>query len=588
MGKGLKMLIVGAVFGLLAVFAFIGVKSMLGNRPMVTRDNGFIAIPPQGSLETSNSATTDTGQDASSQDTPATVGEATDLNTFTLEGEQTPDNNPTTDNNHTDAAQAAANNPSTQPDTRQFVLVEEYGQLNLTVDDPDSTTEEGEFLIYDQQGLQVASSSGGTTASFELEPGQYRVTVSANGKESTRNLGIFKDKITNARFELPANPATNQRQNQQSAPTTATESDKGQLLVYVRAAESNSPVKANIYVQTSNGQHVAKKNYDENADFLLPAGTYRITVKAKNRQDMGKTVRIGAGGSLRETFAMRSTAATASGSRSTNTNQPQAQSQSQTPAPSTSTAPAPAALPADGTLKMSLDTTEGLPQRARFIIHDKSGVRLADLGPANTAELQLPPGSYDIEIDFGSRAKRTHNDNIRSIDIVSGKTSMVTFNAADFVMQTDRPARPVRPLGGSRQQSQQQAPVTQQNHSSRNPATQTQQAQGQEQGLLQLNAVSSVDGSPVQVNFSVSTPNGRLIHNLNSVATAEVDVPIGDIIVAIHYKDLTGSERITIKPNEPTTYTFTILPPEQTQQSGSTEQILIDQIQQEIFRRLNQ
>lgn len=555
MGKGLKMLVIGALFGLLAVFAFIGVKSMLNDQKMVTQDNGFVAIPPEGSVEGAN-----TTNDTAEQD-ESIAGSDEDLPNFTLEGEE--------DSETVDAAGAnnRDNANTTAPDMNdpdQFELVEEYGQLNLSLSDPDNASVEGEFVVFDQDGLQVAASSGGQEASFDLTPGNYRVVVSANGKRTERNLGIYKDKMTNARFELPStvntNTASNNADTSQPADNTdnkQSESAKGQLLVYVRAAENNTPLKSNIYVQTNNGQHVAKANYSDSADFLLTAGTYKITVKARDRQDLVKTVRVGAGAALRETFSLQSI--TVSNNTST-----QAQNQTQNQAPAKQ----------EGTLKMQLQTGEGLPQRARFTIRESAGgVRLADLGPASTAELQLPPGAYTVEIDFG-RQQGSDERHVRSIDIAAGKTSTVTFNAADFVEKSNtRPARPVNRPNSTNQNSTQNS-------------TQT---APQARGVLQLNAISGVDNTPLSVSFTVSTLDGRVLQRLNNVSSAEVNVPVGDVQVLINYKEMSGSEIINIKAGEPTVYTFTISPQTSQmfqQQPSSPEQQLINQIQQEITRRL--
>ncbi len=635
MGKGLKLLL-GAVFGLLVVFAVIGVKSMLGERKLVTQDNGFIPTVPQGTGQvippTDPTLTTQDvaipGQDAkvpveslTLEGEPVVPGQIpgqipgqqpeqplggqtsqTGAMPATTAGATTPALNATTEAGGTAPLASTSTTPvttaPTQTDAEGAVsLVGEYGKLSLTVMDSSSPNGEidGEFLVYDVQGMQVASFSGGETTSFDLVPGSYRVKVTANGKESSRILDVYADKITNAKFEMPTSPT-------QAAPIAV--QAKGQLLVTVRAAEGSAPIRSNIYVQKKSGEHVAKTNYADGGDFLLEPGKYRITVKADGRKEMVRDVSVSANGVVRETFAMPLPAGATAPAQA---QQPRPQQQATAPqqqaqaTQTTQTNPRPQNQPAtrEGVLRVNLLSGEGLPAQARFVIRDTSGNRVAVIGPAPYGEIKLPAGTY--EVTAGIQGVRQS----RMVEIGAGRTNQLNFNAADIAAEglaepAQTPDPQAAPLQASQQGQQQGQPV-------QPPQAQVQQQAG---GVLRLHAVSGVNRQPLKVNFTVSTAQGVLLQRFSNVSYAEVRMPPQAAVVAINYDTMQGVETIQVKPGEPTDYTFTIspkqgqaqpmqqpmqqpipelmpqaqpMPPQQT-----PEEALINTLQQEILRRMQQ
>lgn len=586
MGKG-KLLIAGVVFGILAIFAFIGVKSMLSDRKLVTQDTGYAPILPEGTgtpiagtetgtgtLPSSTSPSTNpnlTTQDITlpsnttnpseaitlegeQQETPTTPNGSTaqvpaeQLTTGTtssaLTGSDTNVSNPTTTTTPTNSTAQTASTTTVQTDTTPTTAMTEptptaFGKLGLTIVDISSPNGEidGEFLVYDTDGVQVASYSGSETTNFSLPPGKYLAKVKANGKEASRLLEVYADKLTNARFEMPTSPVstatTTVPQPQTQANPVATNAN-GQVFIAVRAAEGNRSIRSNIYVQKQNGQHVAKSNYVDGAEFSLEPGAYKITVKSEGRQEATRTIQVSANGIVRETIILNAVG-----------NAPIPPQQAQ---PTVQPQPAPQQIQ-QGLLRLRLNTGEGLPDQARFVIRNRAGERVATVGPAPNGEINLPAGTY--EVTAGIQGLRQS----RMIEIGNGRVSEIVFAATEIIGQNSMPVPvppSVEPLQQGGQVPQQQVPAQQ--------VPQQQAPAQQNGGRLNLYAISGVDRKPMRVNFTVMTMQGQPIQSFNNVSSAELRVPPQPVQVRINYQSMNGTEVINVLPDQPTEYTFTISP----------------------------
>lgn len=592
MSKG-KLLIVGILFGVLAIFAFIGVKSMMSDRKLVTQDTGYTPILPEGSSSAGSSSgvvgagtdlNTGTLPSASSpatepnlttQDRPLPDNTANPADTISLEGEpQDATTNSTNPNllagqinagtapSATDTGTTATTNttnPSTTPSTTTTTNTNagtdtnlqatapvstgftepvqgSMGKLGLTIFDSlnPSAALTGEFLVYDTEGVQVASFSGSDTTSFSLPSGKYLVKVKSNGKEASRLLEVYADKLTNARFEMPssamANTTTSGTQTTSTNVPAATNTN-GQVYITVRAAENNRNLRSNIYVQKQNGQHVAKSNYAEGAEFSLEPGAYKVTVKVEGRQDVVRTIRVSANGIVRETIMI---------SPAGNAAPPQPVPQPTQPVTSSpiQTNPATVAVQQEGLLRLRLNTGQGLPEQARFVIRNKQGERVATVGPAPNGEINLPAGTY--EITAGIQGLRQS----RMIEVGNGRVSELAFEAAEIIGQEPVPAVSVPPQVTPVQNGQPPTPA---------PAQQA-------GGRLHLYAISGVDRQPLRVNFTVMTLQGQPIQSFHNVSSAELRVPPQSVQVRINYQSMNGTEVINVLPDQPTEYTFTISP----------------------------
>lgn len=561
MGKG-KLLIAGIVFGVLAIFAFIGIKSMMGDRKLVTQDTGYSPVLPEGTgtpivgdgTATSTPATSaSTEPTLTTQDIPLPGNTTNPTDAISLEGEPqdtlptTATQNPPTTTAPVNAdTTSTATNPTTAtvtPNTATPTLpvtpetststtnppelaAGAFGKLGLTIIDTASPNGEidGEFLVYDTEGVQVASFSGSETTNFSLPPGKYLAKVKANGKESSRLLEVYADKFTNARFEMPTTTTTTTTPTQQPVPSTpATANTNGQVYISVRAAEGNRALRSNIYIQRQNGQHVAKSNYVDGAEFSLEPGAYKITVKAEGRQEVSRNIQVSANGIVRENITLPPAGNLAA--------PPQQTQQVVQPVPQ----PAPVQ---QGLLRLRLNTGQGLPDAARFVIRNQSGERVATVGPAPSGEINLPAGRY--EVTAGIQGMRQ----TRMIEIGRGGVNEVSFEATDIIGQNPVAVPPpVEPIQQGGQQSSQQAAPVQQNG-----------------GRLHLYAISGVDRQPMRVNFTVMNLQGQPIQSFANVSSAQIRVPPQPVQVRINYQTMSGTEVINVLPDQPTEYTFTISP----------------------------
>ncbi|MEZ5534734.1 MAG: hypothetical protein R3F02_03850 [Thiolinea sp.] len=558
--SGFKLLLAGAVLGLMAVFAFIGVKSLVdGQNTSLSQQvdqqlQSSVQTPPATQVEGTEPAMADQGlpQTADSdttQLTPETADEQQQTQTPPASATQNQQQQTTAaQTSVADEQQAAATQSTEEEEKLDMQLIDEYGGLQLTLSDPAApgTPVKGQFVIRDAQDQVVANINDADTASFDLSPGYYEVTVIAQGKKSARMVRIVTGEFVTENFVLPsAEPQPVVQQATQPAQQQAASAGTGRLSVRVQAATTKAPLKSNIYVQLPNGQNVAKENYAEAAEFVLRPGDYKVTVKAQGKVDIVRNIGIRANGNVQQVFEMQSPAAQA---------------------------PVQPAPPAEGTLRMALRAPAGQNlSNGRFVVTDAQGNRVKRMRGVSNAEVKLQPGRYEVTaVHMGSRLSR-------QIDVAQGKTSNITFNIDDF------PRNPVN------QAQNQNAPAR--------PPVQQQVEVPAQQGILQLIAVSGVTGQPLKVNFNVSTLNGQRLKAANDVSVTEVTLPPQDVLVDISYEDMRGQERIQVKAGEPTVFTFTItpnsanntapIPQAQPEAPRSLEEMLIERLQQEIFNRMN-
>lgn len=541
MGNGLKMLLAGAVIGLMAVFAFIGVKSLIDDQQPRGQQVQTQQPVPVTEMEGTEQALAD--------QTAQQVGDNTQL---TPEVADNQDENapvqPTDQAMEGAGGQAKQVTQSTDAEEKlDMQLIDEYGGLQLTISDPAApgTQVKGQFVIRDAQDQVVASIKDADTASFDLTPGIYEVTVIAKGKKSARMVKIATGEFVTENFTLPSpTPVEPTRTTQQANQEAAQQApaNTGRLSVVVQAAITKAPLKSNIYVQLPNGQHIAKKNYSEAAEFILRPGNYRVTVKAQGKVDIVRNIGIQENGTVQQVFVMESPA---------------------------SQAPVKPAPPAEGTLAMAFRAPNG-QNKGRFVIRDASGERVKRMRGVSNAEVKLKPGRYEvIAVYQGARLSKP-------VNVAQGKASNVTFDIAEFPRDVVQPTQ-------------------NQNQTQNTPQQQVQVPA--KQGVLQLIAVSGVNGQPLKVNFMVSTLNGQRLKAASNVSVTEVTMPPQDVLVDISYEEMRGQEQITVKPGEPTVFTFTITPNNtnaaapinrpQPQAPTSLEGLLLERLQQEIFKRTN-
>lgn len=447
MGKPIKLLVGGVGVGIMVVLALVGAKSLFEDHkgkqsPPVVASHDDSAVPPALQVEPAVDSTAD-------QVDPADQG------TISMDAQP-----PVT------ADSSASPQSKDITDKPTIELVDEQGHLQVALVDPNNParTPNAYIIVRDEQGKQVASRGNTRTATFDLPEGKYRVLASVQGKQVQRMVDIYEGETSDVLLELALSPARTPVQQQPPAqtrppavqqptprPTQQTaQHGNGRLDVRVMAADTHRPVKANIYVQRTNGVHVANKKYVDKTVFTLPVGTYKVTVKAKGKQDLIQTVRILQNKGLRQNFVMLAAGRAAS---------PVAQN----PRPTTQQAPVKPVKPvpttpavANGTLRLhAVSGVDGAPFPVNFRVTSLDGQVLHRIRRSAFAEVTVPAKDVLVHIRYrGMRGKER-------IRINANQPTTYTFTVTPNQQQGGYPHQGQVPHHQQPQPVPQQAPQQQ-------------------------------------------------------------------------------------------------------------------------------
>lgn len=416
MGKPIKLLVGGVGLGIMVVLALVGAKSLLDGR--------------QGQQQAQIFASSD---DAATSpvlqvDPNADTADVADQGAITIEP-QSPSQDGSVDS--TTNSTANVSDPATNPQQSKDItedtkieLVDEQGHLQVALVDPNDPTRtpNAYIVVRDAQGKQVASRGNTRTAMFDLPEGKYRVLASVRGKQVQRMVDIYEGETSDVLLELALSPARAPQQpsqsqapaqqntpvqqqatrpqpsNQSSQANPSTQGGTGRLDVRIREADTQRAVKANIYVQRTNGVHVANKKYVDSTVFTLPVGTYKVTVKAKGKQDLIRTVRILKNKGLRQNFVMLAAGRTASPVT-------QAQTPPRQQTPVRPVPPKPAV--ANGSLRLyAVSGVDGSPFPVNFRVTSLDGQVLHRIRRSAFAEVTVPASDVWVHIRYrGMRGK---------------------------------------------------------------------------------------------------------------------------------------------------------------------------------------
>ncbi len=195
-------------------------------------------------------------------------------------------------------------------------------------------------------------------------------------------------------------------------PTPTPATGKGKLEIVLQAAENGKPLKANVYIQQTNGVHIDQSNYTNKASFNLKPGTYRVTARTEGRGTLSRDISIPAGAVVNEIFPLPALASTPAPT-------PQA-------APVTQTPPSPAAqTPVRGTGKIrlvALSADDGSPVPVSFTIARPDGSVVNSANNVSVAEFTLPTEEFVASFDFQGR------QGYQSLVVQGGQTHTHTFN----------------------------------------------------------------------------------------------------------------------------------------------------------------
>jgi hypothetical protein len=397
-----------------------------------------------------------------------------------------------------------------------------------------------------------------------LTTGNYKIKVSGSKGVSSKNITIVAGQSSNQTFRIdeplataiepvkinenvkitgvgetkPAeevvestNTNANQNTAQQDKPV------KSILKLFARNAVDQKPLKSNFYVQTPNGKNVDKKIYADSAQFNLPPGKYKITIRSKNRKNIVRNIQVSANQAITEVFSLQS-------------NIPQTKPAT-TAAPNRELAPpkpakSPSAIP-NGFLNVAMQPA----RNTHFIIANRKGKKVVELTSVPSGNFKLDTGIYVVTaILNGQRRKQT-------IQVHQGKTARLNFNASDFQKKAA-----------------------------------TNNSAAVKNGKLRSRIVDNT-GRPLKGNITVANARGQVVARANNVTFGVFDLPATPHTVSINYQGLSGSERVNINVGKTTVQTFTISPnntrpalqkPAPVQQPRDANDILRDKLKEELRR----
>ncbi len=269
----------------------------------------------------------------------------------------------------------------------------------------------------------------------------------------------------------------------------------------------------------------------------------------------------------------------------------------QPPPPVAAPVPAPVAAPAvideppaatapTGKLEIVAQTESGRAIKANVYVQQANGANLDKATYTSKAVFALKPGTYKITVRAEGYGSVTRN-----ISVPQGAVVNEIFPLPPIAANAPAPAPVV------------QAPP---------PRQPVPQAPATADGKLRVVALSADDGSPLPVDFTVTRPDGAMVEQVNGVSLAELTLPAQEFIVSFDFQGFHGSKSLNVRPGQTVTHTFNIrgisnpAPPDnaqippfpplnipqdngqmQPQQPQSVEEIIMQRLQEEMQKRLN-
>lgn len=391
------------------------------------------------------------------------------------------------------------------------------GRVLIRVFDTRSSTPvRADIAISDANGNVVQNLKSVVKTELSLAAGNYSVKVTGPNGQSTKRINVTANQPVNEifRFDAPQTPEDNTVVNTDNTVitdtpantnnTTANDPDaKGTLRLIALNEKDRKGLKSNFYIQTLAGKHLDKRIYKDKAEFSLPAGTYKVTVRSKNRKNQVKNIQVIPNQLVSEVFLMTSSL-----------NNQQA-TQQQTPARNVTTAPPkpvrnPAIIP-NGFLNVSMVPGHTRPLKpgelnTRFIVTNSAGQKIADLKNVPRGRLKLDTGNYTVT------AVHKNQKRSKKVTVRQNQNTQVAFNSNEF-------KRP--------------------------------------KGILQSRIVDSA-GRPLRGNLTVTSMRGRVVASANNASMGKFELAPRQYRINVNYRGLQGSETISVKSGETTMQTFTI------------------------------
>ena len=416
-----------------------------------------------------------------------------------------------------------------------FNLKQEAQQGKLLVrvfDTRSSTPVRADISISDANGTTIQELKSSTQTELSLAAGDYKIKVIGPNGTSNKTIRVNPGQALSEVFRFdapdtgvvsqstPQNTGTQITENVTIKPVEAAtpiepENNEVTLRVIALDQQTKRPLKSNIYIQTPAGKHLDKKTYVDSASFSLVPGTYKVTVRAKNRTNAVKTIRITENQNISETFIL------------VNPNQPLTEPSNDETASSTVPAVQPSKTSnaiATGFLSVSMRAPRNTRVNKRslnthFIVATPSGKKIVELTSVNEGNFKLDVGPYIVTAIYKNKRRS------QRINVKQNQNARLSFNTSDF-----------------------QAP----------------------KGVLRSRIVDE-SGRPIKGDLVVSNMSGKLIARANGVSTAVFDLAPVRHTISVNFQGLTGSEVVSINPNETTVQTFTIAPNRNAPQNNNSQ-----------------
>ncbi len=424
----------------------------------------------------------------------------------------------------------------------------ELGKLLVRVFEMRSSTPvRADITISSKNGSIIQDIKEATQTELSLAPGDYKIRVIGPNGTSNKNIKMRAGLALNEvfRFDAPTTEVPNQDRTQPNGtqitenvtikavepqPVNSAETEntvetnindkKVTLSVFAQDEKSKKPMKSNIYIQTTAGKHLDKRTYVDSANFSLSPGVYKVTVRAKNRNNMVKTLRITKDQNLRETFLLvnpNEQVNNQNSNQAVNTNTQAVQPKNSTNAIET------------GFLNVSMRAPRNQrinknQLKTHFIVAKASGEKIVELTSVNNANFKLDVGAYVVTAINNNKRKT------QRINIAPNQNTRLNFNISNFI-----PSQAA--------------------------------SNGGAKGSLRSRIVDDL-GRPLKGNLVVTNTAGQVVARANGGSTATFDLLPARYTISLNYQGLSGSEVVNISPNKTTIQTFTIAPNNQQQNNS--------------------
>lgn len=204
-----------------------------------------------------------------------------------------------------------------------------------------------------------------------------------------------------------------------------------------------------------------------------------------------------------------------------------------------------------GKLEIVSQTSEnGQALKANVYVQQINGVAVDKATYMSKASFTLKPGTYKVTVRAEGRASVTRNIIVPASAVVNEIFPLprITDNKP---LQNDFPPEIIPSPPATTPQFAPPPP--------NRPTTVVRPPQeNAPMGRLRVVALSADDGSPLQVDFTISRLDGGILDQANNVTMTDFALPAQEVVVNFNYRGFKGYKSLTVYPGQTTTHTFNI------------------------------